>query len=63
MLSMQIQSKRFLPYIKLDIKMKKNFELELNENSITEYLNKLDWSKPWNAGAQFSSNAFFQNAK
>ena len=44
-------------------KNEKNFELELNENSITEYLNKLDWSKPWNAGAQFSSICVFSKTQ
>lgn len=29
------------------------------ENNITKYLNSLNWSKPWNAGAQFSALCVF----
>lgn len=30
-----------------------------SEQNITEYLNSLNWSKPWNAGAQFSALCVF----
>ena len=29
------------------------------DNNLTHYLMSLDWSKPWNAGAQFSGHCVF----
>jgi len=34
-------------------------EIYFEGNSVVEYLNKLDWSKPWASGAQFSSMCVF----
>ena len=34
-------------------------EIYFDGNSVVEYLNKLDWSKPWASGAQFSSICVF----
>ena len=37
----------------------KYYERVFSENDITKYLNSLNWSKPWNAGAQFSALCVF----
>ena len=36
-----------------------NDKLTFYENNLTDYLTSLDWSKPWNAGAQFSGLCVF----
>ena len=45
----QVNSKNNLPYL----------DFPKNDHEIVSYLNKLDWSKPWSAGAQFSSLCVF----
>lgn len=35
---------------------------QINFNNIEEYLNQFDWTKPWDAGAQFSSICVYNKA-
>ena len=47
-----------------EVGFKVDFDFKLNGNvSVEEFLNSFDWSKPWNAGAQFSSICVFQQHK
>ena len=36
-------------------------EIYFEGSSIVDYLNNLDWSKPWASGAQFHQYVFFNN--
>jgi len=45
----QVNSKNNLPYL----------DFPKEDHEILSYLNKLNWSKPWSAGAQFSSLCVF----
>lgn len=46
----------------LGYNLNKRFEFNLNNlDSVSEYLNQYDWSKPWDAGAQFSSLSVYSN--
>lgn len=45
----------------LNLKPIKNFYFE--GNNVIDYLNSLDWSKPWSSGAQFSSICVFSTTQ
>lgn len=47
-----------------EVGFKVDFDFKLNGNvSVEEFLNSFDWSKPWNAGAQFSSICVFSTTQ
>ena len=53
-LSTQKQSKQLQLFFKSAVKFEK-VEPEFKKYELINYLNNLDWSQPWDSGAQFSS--------
>ena len=45
------------------VNKKKYQDFPSSEKDIVKYLDSLDWSKPWNAGAQFSALCVFAESQ